>query len=145
MVIQLTAASLEEIIRASEIITIREGFLDFDPVELQVDGSHVRKGKAYLFDEPLDDRAKFIYALHLFNEKFSKLTHLSFIQALFTGKNSVTIRSTQQDDGTTLLETFRTGPSQESTDAFVLTIRFFIQDNEECSLRNLSRLCMPTC
>jgi len=32
------------------------------------------------------------------------------------------------------------GPDDEAIDAFVLTLRFFIQDNEPTSLRNMSRL-----
>jgi hypothetical protein len=38
----------------------------------------------------------------------------------------------------------RTGPTEENFEAFVLTLRFFVQDNEPSSFRNMSKLYTDT-
>ena len=43
----------------------------------------------------------------------------------------------KKDQGASVL---RKGPDEESIDASILTIRFFIQDNEKCSIRNISKI-----
>lgn len=139
MRIRLEAKLLEDIARARELISMQEGSIEFEATILTTDNNYSCAGEIHLYDKPLGDQEKFIYALQLFNEKFDKLGHLSFMHTLFSGGNSVTIKSTRQENGMMLLESSRSGPSQEAIDAFVLTIRFFMQDNEECSLRNLSR------
>jgi hypothetical protein len=74
--------------------------------------------------------------LHLFIEKVDRLLSLSFTRhmlqvadtsqrILFTGEGA---------------EVFDFGPGDEAIDAFVLTFRFFIQDNERTSLRSLLNL-----
>jgi hypothetical protein len=50
----------------------------------------------------------------------------------------VTISGQRKNDGSFELTSERRGPSQEAIDAFVLTFRFFIQDNERSSFRNIA-------
>jgi hypothetical protein len=73
--------------------------------------------------------------LRLFNEKAAKLEKLRFTQGILNANSGVTITANQQ-----ATEIKRYGPDEESIDAFVLTIRFFVQDNEKISLRNLEQL-----
>ncbi|MBI4307151.1 MAG: hypothetical protein HY678_12610 [Chloroflexi bacterium] len=73
-----------------------------------------------------------IAALGLFNEKANKLEELSFTKKI--SGSGVTISG--QLGQATVVE--RHGPDEESIDAFVLTMRFFVQDNETTSLRNMA-------
>jgi hypothetical protein len=72
--------------------------------------------------------------LQLFNEKADKLEGLSFIKGL--EKSGVTISWKLGQP----IQAERHGPSDESIDAFVLTMRFFVQDNESTSFRNMADL-----
>jgi hypothetical protein len=79
------------------------------------------------------DQRKITSALTLFNEKADKLRGSHFV------KNAVA------DSGVNLswaegqaAKVQRRGPDQENIDAFVLTLRFFLQGNEMSSFRNLS-------
>lgn len=85
------------------------------------------------------DVDKFIYALNLFNEKVEKLLNLSFVQQFIQEGNVAGMKATRRDDNSFFVQDTSRGPSSESIDAFVLTIRFFIQNNEECSLMNLAK------
>ncbi|MDM8553196.1 hypothetical protein QUF75_00480 [Desulfococcaceae bacterium HSG7] len=76
------------------------------------------------------------YALSLFNEKVNKLKGYSFIDTVMNGTSS-SFKWTK-DSGQITRE--RIGPSAETIDAFVLTFRFFIQNNEACSLQNLAKI-----
>jgi hypothetical protein len=78
-------------------------------------------------------REEIVSTLKFFNEKADKLRNSNFV------KNAVA------DSGINLswsegqpAEVLRRGPNQENIDAFVLTLRFFLQDNERSSFRNLS-------
>ena len=71
-------------------------------------------------------------ALLLFNDKVNKLHKLSFKSELPNSGFSI---SFNESSG---VKSERRGPSEEAIDAFVLTFRFFIQNNEACSLRKLS-------
>ena len=74
-------------------------------------------------------------SLRLFNQKAERLVTSRFVKQ--AEKNSgFQIRSAVGQP----VEVFRYGPDQEAIDAFVLTFRFFIQDNEDSSFRNLSSL-----
>jgi len=85
------------------------------------------------------DRA--LAALMLFNQKAERLKNLSFANKYATSGNRVVIRATNiQSSGSGDLEVKTTRVDDESTDAVVLTLRFFIQDNESCSFRNLSKV-----
>jgi hypothetical protein len=73
-----------------------------------------------------------IEALYLFNEKAEKLKRCSFTRSV-SEKRVITI--SYKEDGSLGVE--RKGPDEESIDAFVLTYRFFCQDNEGSSFRNM--------
>ena len=79
---------------------------------------------------------KEIKALELFNEKAEKLRKCKFTETLFKEKSGFRL-SIKKDKP---IETERWGPDEESIDAFVLTFRFFIQDNEKSSFRNIARI-----
>ncbi len=73
-----------------------------------------------------------IRALELFNEKADKLRILSFVRSLETDNSGVQV--TFHPEGG--VSASRYGPDNEAVDAFVLTFRFFVQDNEPSSIRN---------
>jgi len=81
-----------------------------------------------------------IKSLSLFNEKASKLSRLSFTKEIFKCSTGVTIKINRKNDGFYELTQERRVPFEEAIDAFVLTIRFFIQDNESVSLRNIAKI-----
>ncbi len=81
-----------------------------------------------------------IAAIKLFNEKALKLQNSSFVRDLQLPNAGVKIKGERQDDGNFAISSERKGPSDESIEAFVLTFRFFIQDNEESSLRNIASI-----
>jgi len=74
-------------------------------------------------------------ALNLFNEKADKLRNSNFVKA--SVENSGVSLSWQEGES---FQITRTGPTEENVDAFVLTLRFFVQDNERSSFRNISKL-----
>ncbi len=73
-----------------------------------------------------------IKTLQLFNEKADKLEGLSFTRGL--PDSGVTISGKLGEP----IKAQRLGPNDEAIDAFVLTIRFFVQDNETISFRNVA-------
>jgi hypothetical protein len=73
--------------------------------------------------------------LMLFNEKVEKLLRGSFRAQASKGVGALVEWKRQ-----TGWDSVYVGPSEESSDAIVLTIRFFIQDNEKISLRNMAEL-----
>ena len=52
------------------------------------------------------------------------------------GRSSFRIDAKRDEE----IRTEKTVPDQEAVDAFVLTFRYFIQDNERCSFGNLARI-----
>jgi hypothetical protein len=88
----------------------------------------------------MQNRRELREPLLLFNEKATKLLNSSFVQALLKPNTGFKISGEQQDDGSFRILTEVRGPSQESIDSFILTFRFFIQDNEATSLSNISKL-----
>ena len=84
--------------------------------------------------------SEIIKSLLLFNEKADKLERLSFIETIFKYDSGASITINKRDDGLYDLIQERRGPLEEAIDAFVLTMRFFIQDNEPISFRNLTKL-----
>lgn len=93
-----------------------------------------------MFELFFKNRKNAIESLKLFNEKAEKLNNLSFVTTFFSEPTKCTIRYQAKDDNTGIMAHGRSGPSDESIDAFVLTIRFFLQDNEKCSFRNLATI-----
>ena len=77
-----------------------------------------------------------IAALKLFNEKADKLKRCSFTRLVFEHKSGVSFSATINEE----IKIERAGPDEEAIDAFALTFRFFIQDNEKSSFRNLDSI-----
>lgn len=75
-----------------------------------------------------------IKALQLFNEKADKLEGLSFTKGLAASGVTISVKLGEP------IQAQRHGPDDESIDAFVLTMRFFVQDNETTSFRNMAGL-----
>lgn len=86
--------------------------------------------------EEADNIASALRALYLFNEKADKLEKLRFTKRITSDETSVTVHF-RAEGGIT---GERDGPDDESIDAFVLTFRFFIQDNEPTSIRKMDRM-----
>jgi hypothetical protein len=81
-----------------------------------------------------DDIEAALHAPRLFNEKADKLESLRFTQYIITQRQiglTVSYR-----DGQLSVET--RWPAREAIDAFLLTYRFFVQDNEPTSLRRMA-------
>ena len=76
-------------------------------------------------------------ALRLFNEKAEKLERGSFFQKMIQTDAGITISFNRTEAGNFNVTQERRGPDEEATDAFVLTFRYFIQDNEHTSFRNM--------
>jgi hypothetical protein len=81
-----------------------------------------------------------VAALKLFNEKVKELLELSFVKAVTAPNAGVVLSAQRQEDGSFEFRSAVRGPSIEAIKAFVLTFRFFIQDNEAISLRNIASL-----
>lgn len=78
-----------------------------------------------------------ISTLKLFNEKVDKLIKSRFIKHIQENKGmKVSIKSSIGEQ----VSISHNLPDQDAIDAFVLTMRFFIQDNEPTSLRNMAKL-----
>jgi hypothetical protein len=82
------------------------------------------------------DKPAAVRTLQLFNQKASKLENLEFVRTVRSQKFGYTVSSGA--DGSFTVE--RHGPSDEAVDAFVLTYRFFVQDNEPTSFRRMAAL-----
>ena len=82
--------------------------------------------------EDLPDEA--VRALWLFNEKAEKLLSNSFSQWVLENKSTFNLHFAQGEAPQIALEI----PDGDAVDAFVLTVRFFCQDNEVISLRNIA-------
>lgn len=78
-----------------------------------------------------------IKALKLFNKKARRLLDSRFVSFLKEKKKlsfQISLKKGEKAKTTRIL------PDQEAIDAFVLTFRFFIQDNERCSFGNLNEV-----
>jgi len=78
---------------------------------------------------------KDLKTLRLFNEKVDKLSEKGFIKNHKTFSTKI---KWERDVGFT--ETSIDGPTDDEIESFALTLRFFCQDNEPCSLRNMSKI-----
>jgi len=72
--------------------------------------------------------------MEVFNEKADRLLNSRFSREI--AELGLKTRISWKKGGPIVVEC--KGPDQESTDAFVLTLRFFIQDNEKTSFRKLA-------
>jgi len=75
-----------------------------------------------------------VYPFKLFQEKLAELKRSGFIQNWQDKKLNISVHV---DKDTHELE--ETLPSEDEIKSFILTLRFFIQDNEACSIRNLKK------
>lgn len=82
------------------------------------------------------EKQRAIEALTLFNEKTDELINSNFVKHMQSVDLKVSLRMLSGGE----MEVKHTLPDQEIIKAFVLTIRFFIQDNESSSLRNLAKI-----
>lgn len=73
--------------------------------------------------------------LKLFNEKAEKLLNSRFVKYL----NEKGLSANISDNDNQGFKVERYLPDQEAIDAFILTFRFFIQDNEKSSFRSLGK------
>jgi len=81
-----------------------------------------------------------VSALRLFTEKANRLFQLSFVKSISDPKTGLKLSGERLKDGTFAVKSERHGPSREAIDAFVLTFRFFIQDNEISSFKNIASI-----
>ncbi|MDP8939252.1 MAG: hypothetical protein M3N10_02990 [Actinomycetota bacterium] len=75
-------------------------------------------------------------ALRLFNEKADKLERLSFTKKIISEPSGFRLAANSEGG----ITASRHGPDDESIDAFVFTLRFFVQDNENSSFRNMAKM-----
>lgn len=87
--------------------------------------------------EERTDILKTLQALRLFNEKADKLKGMSFTKQLISEESGFTLKYRKGEE---IVEARRQGPTEEPVEAFVLTFRFFVQDNEDTSFRNMANL-----
>lgn len=85
------------------------------------------------------DLDKIAKALRLFDEKANKLERLSFLAKLEHPDSGVSISFDRVEEGKFQVQQERRGPDEEATDAFVLTFRFFVQNNEQSSFHNMEK------
>lgn len=78
-----------------------------------------------------------IELMRLFIDKVEKLTSLSLVTSLIENGSSVHMSVTKESG---VLEIATVGPTGEQVDAFVLTIRMFMQDNDRISIRHTSNV-----
>lgn len=64
---------------------------------------------------------------------------MSFVQSLVKRRNEAKIRAARAANDQYLSNAIALGPSSEATAAFVLTMRCFLDESEECSLENLAQ------
>lgn len=79
----------------------------------------------------------YLRSLQLFNEKAEKLLQSRFVKFVRETKRfTVEIRAKRGE----AVKLTKKLPDQHAIDEFVLTFRFFIQDNEKSSFRNMTKL-----
>lgn len=74
--------------------------------------------------------------LKLFNEKAKRLLNSRFVEYIRRKKRIAFEVSGRKGEP---IKTLRVLPDQDAIDAFVLTFRYFIQNNERCSFGNLAK------
>jgi hypothetical protein len=77
-----------------------------------------------------------IYALRTFNEKADKLESSQFVSVLESGPLSYHVKVDSHEGVGTA---WRTGPHGESIDAFVVTLRQYLQKNDAISFWNIAQ------
>nr|WP_321498350.1 hypothetical protein [uncultured Methanolobus sp.] len=74
--------------------------------------------------------------LELFNEKVTKLENNSFVKHIFSQQIGFSM-SWEKGKNVEFEKNF---PEKESIDSFVLTLRYFIQNNEKISFQNIAKI-----
>jgi len=87
----------------------------------------------------MSEKERIVKALELFNEKAEELLSSTFTKKVLEEGIEVTLYwNWETEEEKTNFE--RRGPNREEIKAFLLDYRFFIQDNERSSFRNLKEL-----
>lgn len=81
-----------------------------------------------------------VYAIELFNEKAEKLSTMRFPRAILSENCGVEISFERQASPNWSIDVRAQRVDDEAVESLALTIRFFVQDNEPCSIRNLSKI-----
>ncbi len=81
------------------------------------------------------DMSMIVQQLRFFNEKANELADSTFLQAMLHGQVRFTLSGLQSAE----VAVEYSGPKGEMVKAFVLTFRFFIQDNEKSSLGSMAK------
>ncbi len=87
----------------------------------------------------MDEKGKLIQALNSFNERADDLHSSKFIESLIEDGLKVTLAWDKRNEGIDF-ESTRTGPDKTAIQAFLMDYRFFIQNNDRISLRNMNGL-----
>lgn len=85
------------------------------------------------------DVSEIAKAFRFFNEKAEKLARLNFLKQIGHPDSGVSISFENLNTDAPAVSQERRGPDEDAIDAFVLTFRFFIQDNEHSSFRNMEK------
>lgn len=80
---------------------------------------------------------KYIKKLQFFNDKAKKLLSSSYTSSIMQQKYSIRYRKTKKAGSISIKVN---NPTDESLDAFILTLRMFMQDSDPISLRNMSKI-----
>lgn len=82
------------------------------------------------------DKIKVIEILRLFNEKTDDLRRSRYLKSIIENDTGFSLVIDNKGSTTVTVK----GPDDDAIKAFVLTFRFFIQDNERCSIRNIAKI-----
>jgi hypothetical protein len=84
----------------------------------------------------IDQWSKEIATLNLLREKVDRLERSRFLQAYLQQGARFSLRATVDEP----MQITQYGPDEDAVDAFVLTLRFFLQNNERISIQNTAKL-----
>jgi len=87
----------------------------------------------------VNSKDQIIKSLKLFNEKVNKLSSSRFVKSIGLPGGGFKMSGKPNAAGIMEYKAERKGPDDEAIAAAALTFRFFVQDNERISLRNISR------
>jgi hypothetical protein len=79
---------------------------------------------------------KHVEALCLFNEKANEMKDSSYVKFFLENKPKTTISKNQEDD----IKIKTIEPNDESLKSFVLTLRLFLQNNDQISINNINEI-----
>ncbi len=85
----------------------------------------------------MTDKEKAIQAIKSFNKRADEMFESTFVKKMFEEKSGVTIFGNYKADEEEI-NSERSGPNREFIKAFVSDYRYFIQNNERTSFKNMS-------